>query len=44
MDLAARHGSGASEDGSVSLLRRRLASGEIDDDQYFRLLSAMERP
>lgn len=44
--LTARHGTGSltgrHQDDSVALLRRRLAAGEIDDEQYLRLLSTME--
>lgn len=40
--VAARRRPPTGEDASLSLLRRRLASGEIDDDQYLRLLSTME--
>lgn len=40
--LFARHGLDSPRDESLALLRRRLAAGEIDDEQYLRLVSAME--
>jgi uncharacterized membrane protein len=40
--VAARHGLAAPADESLALLRRRLANGEIDDEQYLRLLSVIE--
>lgn len=44
--LTARHGTGRlsarPQDESIALLRRRLATGEIDDEQFLRMLSAME--
>jgi uncharacterized membrane protein len=39
---AARLGPQAPRDESLTLLRRRLAAGEIDDEQDHRLVSAME--
>lgn len=40
--VAARQRRGAPRDEPLALLRRRLATGEIDDEQYLRLISAME--
>ena len=40
--VAGRRGLVAPRDESLALLRRRLATGEIDEDQYLRLVSAIE--
>ena len=40
--LAARHGPQVPRDEPLTLLRRRLAAGAIDDEQYHRPVTVME--